>query len=461
VIYTSGSTGRPKAVQLCHQGVVNFLKSMAIAPGMTAEDHLLSVTTLSFDIAALEIFLPLSLGATVTIASASMVRDPEAILAQLADATTVMQATPSTWKMLLAVGVKSLGKVKVLTGGESLEAETASQLTSIAANVWNLYGPTETTIWSSIEFVSQHGLPVTIGTPVANTQIYILDSHHEVLPIGVWGEVFIAGDGLARGYLGQPGATAERFVPDPFGRPGCRMYKTGDVGRFGKDGRIHCRGRVDCQIKLRGHRIELGEIEFVGRQFPDVQEFVVVAQDIGSDGAMLAGFLVSAVGKKVEAETFKGFLSERLPDYMMPARLHLVDKLPMTPNGKIDRNALSAHPPEENGPAQIVDGPGTDLEERVAAIWRNILALKQIGREQNLFDLGGHSLLLLRARTALQAELKREIPVLDLFRYPTVRSLATHLSRTATHAGDDGWSEAACRGARQRGRLRKGGVKAQ
>jgi amino acid adenylation domain-containing protein len=282
VIYTSGSTGKPKGVQIPHVAVVNFLESMRKQPGLSADDVLLSVTTLSFDIAALEVFLPLTTGARVVLIPREVAADGVRLAQRLEQTgATVMQATPATWRLLIETGWRGKERLRVLCGGEGLPRDLAAHLTERSADVWNMYGPTETTIWSATSRITPDAAVITIGRPIANSQMYVLDSQLQPVPIGVSGELYIGGDGLARGYINRPDLTAEKFIPDPFNAtPGARMYHTGDVARYRPDGTIECLGRIDHQVKVRGYRIELGEIEARLAQHPAVRAGVVLAQPL-------------------------------------------------------------------------------------------------------------------------------------------------------------------------------------
>lgn len=292
VIYTSGSTGQPKGVQVKHQGVVNFLSSMARKPGLTEQDTLLAVTTLSFDIAVLELFLPLITGARVVIAPRDVAGDGQRLAGLIASSgATVMQATPATWQMLLAANWRGTPGLKVLCGGEALPRELAERLLSTGAELWNMYGPTETTIWSSVCRVEAN-TPITVGRPIGNTQIYIVDDSLRPVPMGVPGELCIAGDGVAKGYLGRPDLTAEKFVENPF-RPGTRLYRTGDLARYRGNGEIECLGRNDTQVKIRGYRMELGEIETVLARHQAVKQAVVVAREDQAGDKRLVGYVIA------------------------------------------------------------------------------------------------------------------------------------------------------------------------
>ena len=335
VIYTSGSTGTPKGVEVPHRAVTNFLASMAAEPGMTEDDALLAVTTISFDIAVLELYLPLTLGARVVIAGEDDTADGRR-LASLLDSAgiTLMQATPATWKMLLASEWAGKPDLRVICGGEALSPSLAGSLLERCAAVWNMYGPTETTVWSTLDRV-RAGEPVTIGRPIANTRVYVLDSEGRRVPIGVAGELWLGGAGVARGYLDQPDLTNERFVDSPF-RSGERLYQTGDLVRCREDGRLEHLGRLDHQVKVRGFRIELGEVESRLQAHPGVREAVVVAGE-----ERLIAYVVRG-GEEPTAEVLRGWMSETLPEYMVPALFVPLQALPLTPNGKVDRKALPA-----------------------------------------------------------------------------------------------------------------------
>ena len=343
VIYTSGSTGKPKGVQICHQSLVNFLVSMRSSPGLTPKDTLLAVTTISFDIAALELYLPLIVGARVVLAS----RETAARWVQVARnigkrAITVMQATPATWRLLLEAGWEGNNNFKILCGGEALPRDLAVELLKRGSSVWNMYGPTETTVWSTTSRITADGSPITIGRPIANTEVYVLDSHLEPVPVGVPGELYIGGAGVARGYLHRPELTAEKFIAHPFRdrESGARLYRTGDLARFRANGELECLGRIDNQVKVRGFRIELGEIESVLGQYPGVKQSVVVAREDTPGDKRLVAYVAVHKGQSLGVDALREFLKQRLPDYMLPSRFVFLDALPLTPNGKVDRKAL-------------------------------------------------------------------------------------------------------------------------
>ncbi|WP_026736231.1 non-ribosomal peptide synthetase [Fischerella sp. PCC 9605] len=434
VIYTSGSTGKPKGVQIPHSAVVNFLSTMRQIPGLAKEDVLLSVTTLSFDIAALELYLPLIVGARLVLVNREVITDSTQLLKQLvSNGVTVMQATPATWRMLIAAGWQSQNTMKILCGGEALDSSLAYQLLERGQEVWNLYGPTETTIWSAVQKVNsqeqQQGVS-SIGRPIANTQFHILDPHQQLVPVGVPGELHIGGVGLARGYWNRPDLTGEKFIPSPF-ESGKRLYKTGDLARYLTDGKIEFLGRIDHQVKIRGFRIELGEIEALLEQHPQVRETVVVAREDIPNDCRLVAYLVTHGNATPSVNELRGFLKEKLPEYMLPSAFVVLDALPLTPNGKVDRRALKA--PENLRPELTASfqPPQSEMEQQIAKFWQEVLHLDKVGIHDNFFDLGGHSLLMLQVNNKLRAILQREISIVTMFQNPTIYSLAQYLSQTA------------------------------
>jgi amino acid adenylation domain-containing protein len=428
LIYTSGSTGNPKGTEITHKALVNLLASMLREPGLSAVDTLVAVTTLSFDIAGLEILGPLVCGAKLVLASREQVLDPGLLAALLQDANaTVMQATPSTWRMLIEDGWMGKADLRMWCGGEALSADLADNLLVRGRQLWNLYGPTETTIWSAAHRVKSGENPILIGRPIGNTRMYILDPDSQPVPVGVPGELYIGGDGVARGYWRRPELTESRFLPDPFDlRPGRRMYRTGDLARYRSDGRIQLIGRTDHQIKLRGHRIELGEIESVIEKHPGVLQAVVSLYGEGSARHLVA-YLRHADGVSGGGQ-LRSWLQERLPEYMVPSAFVALDEIPLTPNGKVDRKRLPK-PVESTRQSLPAVDPRNDIEERLVRIWSEVLGVHQVSVTDNFFDLGGHSLLLVRVHARARQELDSELAVIDLFRYPTIESLAACLER--------------------------------
>jgi amino acid adenylation domain-containing protein len=404
VIYTSGSTGQPKGVQIPHRALVNFLDSMRREPGLTPQDCLLAVTTLSFDIAGLELFLPLLVGAKIVLATRHAAADGAQLLDLLhRHAVTVMQATPATWHLLLEAGWTGSPSLTVLCGGEALSAELATALCARSPRVFNLYGPTETTIWSTLHRVAPAAEPVPFGRPIANTEIYLLDSALQPVPLGVPGELHIGGLGLARGYLDRPDLTAAKFIPHPFrAEPPARLYKTGDLARYRSDGSLLYLGRLDQQVKLRGFRIELGEIEAALEGHPAVRQAVVLLREDRPGDRRLVAYLVAQDSAPLAPAALRDFLKDRLPLYMLPAAFVPLDAFPLTPSGKVDRKALRAPLAELAAPAPLVDPPASPLEQLIADIWRDLLGLPHVGAYDNFFDLGGHSLLAMQVIARLE-----------------------------------------------------------
>jgi amino acid adenylation domain-containing protein len=426
-IYTSGSTGKPKGVQIPNIALGNFLYSMKETPGLTDEDTLLAVTTYSFDIAALELFLPIIVGARLVVASREIVSDAILLSAKLIDSkATVMQATPATWQLLLAAGWGGNHQLKILCGGEALPGHLANQLLDRCDCLWNMYGPTETTIWSAASKVETVNNTVAISSPIANTQLYILDKYHQLVPVGVAGELCIGGEGLARGYFHRPDLTAEKFIPDPFSSKSARLYKTGDLARYLANGDIEYIGRIDNQVKVRGFRIELGEIEAIISQYPAVRETVVTVHSSEVDCQRIVAYLVASREQMPTISELRGFLEAKLPNYMIPAVFITLEALPLTPNGKVDRKALRAPGAVRPELEVVYRLPQTEIEQAIADIWQKVLKLEEVGIHDNFFELGGHSLLLVSVHSKLREIFKRDLSLLDLFRYPTINSLANY-----------------------------------
>lgn len=430
VIYTSGSTGKPKGVEITHRSVVNFLTSMQREPGISAFDRLLAVTTLSFDIAGLELYLPLSVGAQVIIAPRADVADGVALSRLLQQSgATILQATPVTWRLLLESGWKGTPGLKILCGGEALPRDLADRLLSTGSEVWNLYGPTETTIWSSLFRVRAGTGAVPIGKPIANTQIYILDENKVPVPAGVVGELFIGGDGLARSYLHRPELTNEKFVNNPF-RAGEKLYRTGDLARRLKDGNFDCLGRLDHQIKLRGFRIELGEIETALVQLSNIRQAVVIVREDTPGDQRLCAYLILKERSAIDPKMLRETLLLKLPEYMVPSAFMALEAFPLTPNKKVDRKALPV-PEKTSSVSAVYTPPRTEYEGKVAAIWQDLLRNPHIGVNDNFFDLGGHSLLVVQLQNRLRQNFNREISLVELFQRPTVASIAGFLNQEA------------------------------
>jgi amino acid adenylation domain-containing protein len=423
VIYTSGSTGKPKGVSIPHRAVVNFLTDMQREPGLTMDDVLVAVTTLSFDIAGLELYLPIVTGARVVIATRDQAMDG-AQLAQLLNdcGATVMQATPVTWRILLLAGWRSRKPIKVLCGGEALPTDLAEELVKCSPSVWNMYGPTETTIWSAVCRV-RAGEPVRLGRPIANTQFYVVDERLQPAPTGVPGELLIGGDGVAVGYLNRPELTAEKFIANPF-RPDARVYRTGDLVRYLPNGDLEFLGRSDRQVKIRGFRVELGEIQTLLQQHPQIRETVVVAREDTPGDKRIVAYFVPRTEAVPNVSVLRQFLETKLPGYMVPSTFVKLAALPLTPNGKIDQRALPKPVTARGDLATKYAAPRSDDERTIAGIWQEVLQVERVGLHDNFFDLGGHSLQLMRVYGKINAAFQSEIPIVTLFEHPTVTGLA-------------------------------------
>jgi amino acid adenylation domain-containing protein len=426
VIYTSGSTGRPKGVCISHGALDNFIHAFQSLLKLDPADRLLAVTSLSFDIAALELFLPLTCGARVVLASREEAADPAGLAALLTrHEVSLMQATPSTWRMLVDHGwPETRQPLRALCGGAAMPSALAQQLLSRVDALWNVYGPTETTIWSSAHRVDAMAAPIPVGRAIAQTRLHVLDAALEPVPIGVVGELYIAGTGLARGYLGRPEQTAERFLPDPFAATGERMYRTGDLVRLLANGDIEYLGRADDQVKIRGFRIELGEIEAVLGELPSVSEVAVLVREIAGDLSLVA--YVTAVSTALDAATLQAALRARLPAHMVPAHIVLLERMPQTPNGKLNRHALPM--PVSTGSITYVP-PHTATERSLAAIWQEVLCCQRVGLHDDFFELGGHSLLAVTLMAGIKQRLGVSLPLSQLFLTSSMGALATAIDQ--------------------------------
>ncbi|NEQ82849.1 MAG: amino acid adenylation domain-containing protein, partial [Moorea sp. SIO2I5] len=457
IIYTSGSTGKPKGVQIYHASLTNFLKSMSQTPGISKSDILLAVTTICFDIAALELYLPLIVGAKVVIVSREVASDAWQLLSTLdRSGATVMQATPATWRMLLSAGWEASSsdsssktpekELKILCGGEALPTQLANQLLDRGTEVWNMYGPTETTIWSSVYNVMRSPTseqpvndikekPKSIGKPIANTQTYILDSYLQPVGVGVAGELYIGGVGVAKGYLNRSDLTAERFIPNPFDRqiknPHSKLYKTGDLARYLPDGNIEYLGRADHQVKIRGFRIETGEIEAALNQHPLVKETVVIAREDRPGEKRLVAYVVLGIDKDNESQMpgetiaqLKQHLKQKLADYMIPSAFVVLPQLPLTPNGKVNRRSLPAPDLSNFSRTENFVAPRDSIEQKLAEIWSQLLNINPVGVKDNFFELGGHSLLAVNLMAKIQRHFGKQLPLSALFTSRTIEDLA-------------------------------------
>ncbi|MDE1999200.1 MAG: amino acid adenylation domain-containing protein, partial [Burkholderiales bacterium] len=440
VIYTSGSTGKPKGVVLPQAAVCNFLASMRRQPGIAAHDRLLAVTTLSFDIAVLELMLPLISGARVVLAQREDAMDGESLARLITqEAISYMQATPTTWHLLLEAGWKAPVGFKALCGGEPLPPSLAALLLAQGIELWNMYGPTETTVWSTLARITDAKQKITIGRPIDNTQVWILDEQMRPCPVGQEGEICIGGQGVATGYFQRPELTAERFVADPFTRQaGARLYRTGDLGRWRPDGSLEHLGRLDFQVKIRGYRIELGEIEARLAAQPGVARSVVVAREASPGEMQLVGYVTPQPGCAVDTSALRQALRVDLPDYMVPQHLLLIASLPLLPNGKIDRKSLPA--PATQGPAPVapaapaapVSGPASALQKGIAQAMADVLGKPHVGLTDNFFELGGHSLLAARLATRLIEVVGFRPALRVIFESPTPQALEQALAQQPT-----------------------------
>ncbi|MDB5008424.1 MAG: tycC [Mucilaginibacter sp.] len=431
ILYTSGSTGMPKGVQVAHHNLVNFLISMQNEPGITENDKLLAVTTISFDIAGLELFLPLLTGAEIIIATTDAAKDGRALLEIIKkERVSIMQATPYTWRIMLEAGWDKSTPIKVICGGEALPMELAHRLLNSTTSLWNVYGPTETTIWSTVKKVTEADKVISIGRPINNTSIYILDKFLHPLAPGVAGEIYIGGDGVAKGYLNRLELTAEKFVDDPFSKfPESKMYRTGDLGKYLPNGEIECLGRIDAQVKIRGYRIETGEIEYHLAQEDEIKEAVIIARPDNNGVDKLVAFVVvnhDSLNSTPQIQSWKDELKRSLPDYMVPDNFIVIPAMPLTPNGKIDKKALSKHEITSDE-VDNYTAPRTATENLLAGIWVEYLGVEKIGVRDNFFELGGHSLIAVQVMTRIEKETGKRLPLAALFEKSTIEKLAALL----------------------------------
>ncbi|MGW7384621.1 non-ribosomal peptide synthetase [Streptomyces sp. NPDC054794] len=424
LIYTSGSTGRPKGVLVSQANLLNFQLSMRDLLGLGPGDRFAAVTTVAFDASVLELYPPLLAGATLVLVPRETVREPAELAGLLAtEDITVMQGTPSLWEMLLSTAPDAVRGRRLLTGGEALPHRLAERMTALGAQVVNFYGPTETTVYSTCAVLPPDDPTPVIGEPVANTRVYLLDDALRPVPVGAAGELYIAGAGVARGYWRRPGLSAGRFVADPFGGPGERMYRTGDRARWSADGSLHYLGRTDHQVKIRGFRIEPGEIESALTAHPAVRQAVVLARELPGAGRTLIGYVVPHPGATAAPAELRDHLAARLPDHMVPSALVPLDALPLTVNGKLDRAAL----PAPQLPAAERRAPGNPREEILCELFAEVLALPRVGVDDSFFDLGGHSLLATRLVNRIRAVMGVGPQVRTLFEAPSVAQLDRRL----------------------------------
>ncbi|MDZ8257275.1 amino acid adenylation domain-containing protein [Nostoc sp. ChiQUE01b] len=441
VIYTSGSTGKPKGVQIAHRHLVNSTTARITYYQEPVSSFLL-LSSFAFDSSVAGLFWTLCSGGILCLPQEGLQLDiPKLLELIVQNHVSHLLSLPSLYTILLQEAKpEQLTSLRtVIVAGESCPAELVQHHHQLPSkpSLFNEYGPTEGTVWSSVYHChsQQTKGQVSIGQPIANTQIYLLNSHLQPVPVGVIGEVYISGDGLARGYLNQAALTSEKFIPNPFSdRPGMRLYKTGDLARYLSDGNIEFLGRLDQQVKIRGYRIELGEIEAVLSQHPEVREVVVIAQKDEVQDMRLVAYLVANQQPVSLISELRRYLLDHLPEYMIPSAFVLLKEMPLLPNGKVDRRVLPDQPQlnlEENFVA-----PETELEQTIAIIWQEALHVEKVGIHHNFFDLGGHSLLMVQIHSKLYQTLNKDISIVEMFQYPTISALAKHLSQQLTEKPD-------------------------
>ncbi|SMD41575.1 amino acid adenylation domain-containing protein [Aquiflexum balticum DSM 16537] len=421
IIYTSGSTGKPKGAMVNHENLINFSISLSKIVEYDSSSRQLSVTPFIFDAFCLELFVPLINGGSVHLVKKEITMDGYALSKKLAEVRpTHMQATPSGWQILLSSGWNNPDRIIMTTGGEALGEETKNLLAQ-TGKLWNLYGPTETTITSTFKKM-EVGEKVTIGKPIDNTSVYILGPDGGLNPIGIPGELCIGGKGVGRGYLNRPELTAQKFLPDPFSNVlGERMYRTGDLARWLPDGNIEYLGRMDDQVKIRGYRIELGEIESVLLLHPDVKQAVVIVKEYGQVDKRLIGYVVCE--GNFDKNSINEFLRSKLPEYMVPALWVELEKLPLSFSGKVDRKALPDVSAQDMVTADYTE-PKTHLEKQLASVYKKILAIDRVGIHDDFFELGGHSLLAVKLISALENVIGQRLSINLIFKFPSISELA-------------------------------------
>ncbi|BDQ02803.1 amino acid adenylation domain-containing protein [Ignavibacterium sp.] len=429
VIYTSGSTGNPKGVQIAHYSLTNFLLSMQKTPGISEKDNILALTTLSFDISGLEIFLPLITGAKITIATRDEAKDGKSLLDKIKkEKVTIVQATPSTWKMMIDSGWNEKLKIKALCGGEPLPQDIAAKLLELVDELWNMYGPTETTIWSSCSRVIK-GESIHLGKPIANTQFYIVDRDLNFCPPGVAGELLIGGAGLSIGYLNRDDLTTEKFITNPFDKEGkSKVYRTGDLVKLNSKMQLEFLGRIDNQVKIRGYRIELEEIENVIKKNEAVKDCAVVVKEVNNDKKIIAYLVLksklSEENLPSEINSIRDVAIRNLPDYMIPALIIPIEQFPLTPNNKIDKKALAARDISGIISHTSTAKAETEMQKTFVNIWENLLGISGIGIDDNFFELGGHSILAAQMLADFEKATGKKIPLAEMFTSQTIRQLA-------------------------------------
>ena len=435
VIYTSGSTGKPKGVEICHGGLSNVLQQIGADLDLTPSDVVLATATIAFDISNLEIYVPLCAGASIHVVERQFAGDgPKLIEVIRETGATLVFGTPTSWRLLIEAGWQGNSRLQIITGGEVLPLSLARTLAGITRALWNHYGPTETSICATRERIDPETSRVTLGRAIENVQVYVLDDRLKPVAPGKIGEIYIGGAGVGRGYLNRPELTRRSFVRDPFaGSAEARMYKTGDLAMLLPDGRIEFQGRADNQVKVRGFRIELEEIEAAIREYEGVHAAVVQLIERGPDDQRLVSYFLSE--DPIPSGSLRDFLRERLPFYMIPSQFIALESLPMTINGKIDREALDAIRIKRGDSKEKTDTPADDLEVRLSAIWHKILKVSTVGVSDNFFEMGGHSLLAARMFAEIERKLGRKIPLSVLIENPTIHQLAAYMRKKR----ENGW----------------------
>ncbi|QMU71639.1 non-ribosomal peptide synthetase [Streptacidiphilus sp. P02-A3a] len=426
VIYTSGSTGQPKGVGIDHGSLIRFFAGMERSCPLGGDDTIAALTSVCFDISTVELLLPLVLGSRIVVITKEQSLDARELAEQVREhGVTVLQATPTSWRMLIEAGGDWGNLTHAMSGGEPLTTELAARLLARGLRVWNLYGPTEATVWSSLAEITAAADAATVGRTIGGARHYVLDALGRPVPVGVTGELYIGGDIVARGYHNRPAQSAERFVPDPLGPPGSRMYRTGDRVRWLTDGSLQCLGRLDSQVKIRGFRIEPGEIESVLGTCPGVDFAAVVVRPDPTGGQRLIGYVLPRSPGSVTPLELRAWCARQLPAHMVPARLLLIDSVPRTPGGKLDRRGF----PDPDSAAEAPDAghepPTNEVERTLADLWGRLLGLRDPGIRDNFFDSGGHSLLATQLISQIRVEFQVDLPLREFFRAPTIADLAT------------------------------------
>lgn len=429
VLYTSGSTGKPKGVSITHKNLINLLLSISEKPGITESDKMLAITTISFDISLVELFLPLLNGASIVLAHTKTTRDGNLLLKLIKkEQVSIIQATPTTWSMLIEAGWNNKLEITAFCGGEALSSNLALQIINRCKSLWNMYGPTETTIYSIITEITKTDTQITIGKPINNTEVYILNKENHLMPPNVIGEIAIAGLGVSNGYFNRNELTTKQFINTNYSES--KLYKTGDLGKLLPNGEILCLGRIDNQVKIRGHRIELGEIEQVLSQNTEINSAIVI---VNND--RLIAFVKPEKTTKIQSAaitTWKQYLESKLPAYLVPQEINMISNFPKTPNGKIDRNALQKISSSKNESQTNVVSPQNETEKLLAKIWQKHLKINRISITSNFFELGGHSLIALKVMNDIKKEIDKELPISSLFEYPTIETFSKLITDSKT-----------------------------